>query len=342
MALALLYSLTGDIGIAIILSRSHPAAAGAPLPRADRLAAPDADAAAGAGGDPAKYKGNRDKTSEEQMKLYKERGVNPAAGCLPALSSAAPAPAHVPGLQRRPAGARHQLDAPGLREQGRSTSPASSRATPRRPASTPSCPGSSTWTPHQPRSCSSVASAFGISLLAIVSAAPAAGPDAHDADAQRRLPGAQPAAYLPDPAALLAGLRRVPAGWPLHLLDHDHDLLDRSAIPDRRLGRVLPALRVDARLREEPPAALSSPVLCSACRRSGHRQLGARSHLAGRPQTARQEPSGRSAPGRVPADEGDVDERIPGVHRQDRRRGPAQRARRRSAWVASTTSTSRS
>jgi YidC/Oxa1 family membrane protein insertase len=33
----------------------------------------------------AKYKGNRTKISEEQMKLYRERGYNPAAGCLPAL-----------------------------------------------------------------------------------------------------------------------------------------------------------------------------------------------------------------------------------------------------------------
>ncbi|MFN8519203.1 MAG: YidC/Oxa1 family membrane protein insertase [Chloroflexota bacterium] len=32
-----------------------------------------------------KYKGNRAKISEEQMKLYKERGVNPASGCLPAV-----------------------------------------------------------------------------------------------------------------------------------------------------------------------------------------------------------------------------------------------------------------
>ena len=31
-----------------------------------------------------KYKGNRAKISEEQMKLYRERGVNPASGCLPA------------------------------------------------------------------------------------------------------------------------------------------------------------------------------------------------------------------------------------------------------------------
>jgi YidC/Oxa1 family membrane protein insertase len=32
-----------------------------------------------------KYKGNRAKISEEQMKLYRERGVNPASGCLPAV-----------------------------------------------------------------------------------------------------------------------------------------------------------------------------------------------------------------------------------------------------------------
>jgi YidC/Oxa1 family membrane protein insertase len=30
-----------------------------------------------------KYKGNRQKLNEEMMKLYKERGVNPLAGCLP-------------------------------------------------------------------------------------------------------------------------------------------------------------------------------------------------------------------------------------------------------------------
>src|SRR5947209_6552995 len=32
-----------------------------------------------------KYKGNRQKLNEEMMKLYKERGVNPLAGCLPML-----------------------------------------------------------------------------------------------------------------------------------------------------------------------------------------------------------------------------------------------------------------
>src|SRR6059058_4682110 len=32
-----------------------------------------------------KYKGNRQKLNEEMMRLYKERGVNPLAGCLPML-----------------------------------------------------------------------------------------------------------------------------------------------------------------------------------------------------------------------------------------------------------------
>src|SRR5437763_15492908 len=32
-----------------------------------------------------KYKGNKQKLNEEMMKLYKERGVNPLAGCLPML-----------------------------------------------------------------------------------------------------------------------------------------------------------------------------------------------------------------------------------------------------------------
>src|SRR5436190_11935151 len=32
-----------------------------------------------------KYKGNKQKLNEEMMKLYKERGVNPLAGCWPML-----------------------------------------------------------------------------------------------------------------------------------------------------------------------------------------------------------------------------------------------------------------
>src|SRR5207237_8318712 len=32
-----------------------------------------------------KFKGNRTKINEETMRLYRERGVNPASGCLPSL-----------------------------------------------------------------------------------------------------------------------------------------------------------------------------------------------------------------------------------------------------------------
>src|SRR5713101_4338454 len=32
-----------------------------------------------------KYKGNKQKIQEEQMKLYKDAGVNPLGGCLPLL-----------------------------------------------------------------------------------------------------------------------------------------------------------------------------------------------------------------------------------------------------------------
>ena len=32
-----------------------------------------------------KHKGNRAKVQEETMALYKEHGVNPAAGCLPVV-----------------------------------------------------------------------------------------------------------------------------------------------------------------------------------------------------------------------------------------------------------------
>jgi YidC/Oxa1 family membrane protein insertase len=86
MALALLYNLVGDIGIAIILVTILIRLLLIPIFRAQivsqrrmQMLQPELKAIS------AKYKGNRAKISEEQMKLYKERGYNPAAGCLPAL-----------------------------------------------------------------------------------------------------------------------------------------------------------------------------------------------------------------------------------------------------------------
>jgi YidC/Oxa1 family membrane protein insertase len=86
MALALLYKLTGDIGIAIILVTILIRLLLVPLFRAQitsqrrmQMLQPELKAIT------TKYKGNRAKISEEQMKLYKERGYNPASGCLPVV-----------------------------------------------------------------------------------------------------------------------------------------------------------------------------------------------------------------------------------------------------------------
>jgi YidC/Oxa1 family membrane protein insertase len=86
IGLAFLYNLTGDIGIAIILLTIVIRVLLIPVFRAQivsqrrmQMLQPELRAIQ------TKYKGDRQKISEEQMKLYKDRGVNPASGCLPAV-----------------------------------------------------------------------------------------------------------------------------------------------------------------------------------------------------------------------------------------------------------------
>lgn len=86
MLMALLYDVFGDIGIAIIVLTILLRILLVPVFRAQivsqrrtQMLQPELRAIQ------AKYKGNRTKISEEQMRLYRERGINPAAGCLPAL-----------------------------------------------------------------------------------------------------------------------------------------------------------------------------------------------------------------------------------------------------------------
>lgn len=86
MGLALFYNLVGDIGIAIVLLTIAIRVLLVPVFRAQivsqrrmQMLQPEIRAIQ------TKYKGNRAKISEEQMKLYKDRGVNPASGCVPAL-----------------------------------------------------------------------------------------------------------------------------------------------------------------------------------------------------------------------------------------------------------------
>jgi YidC/Oxa1 family membrane protein insertase len=86
IGMAFLYSITGDIGIAIILLTIIIRILLIPVFRAQivsqrrmQMLQPELRAIQ------AKYKGDRAKVSEEQMKLYRDRGVNPASGCLPAV-----------------------------------------------------------------------------------------------------------------------------------------------------------------------------------------------------------------------------------------------------------------
>jgi YidC/Oxa1 family membrane protein insertase len=86
IGLAFLYSITGDIGIAIILLTIVIRTLLIPIFRRQfvsqrrmQMLQPELRAIQ------VKYKGNRQKISEEQMKLYRDRGVNPASGCLPAV-----------------------------------------------------------------------------------------------------------------------------------------------------------------------------------------------------------------------------------------------------------------
>jgi YidC/Oxa1 family membrane protein insertase len=86
LGLAFLYMILNDIGIAIIFLTILIRLLLVPVFRAQivsqrrmQMLQPELRAIQ------QKYKGNRAKISEEQMKLYRERGVNPASGCLPAL-----------------------------------------------------------------------------------------------------------------------------------------------------------------------------------------------------------------------------------------------------------------
>jgi YidC/Oxa1 family membrane protein insertase len=86
LGLVAFYQLTDDIGFAIILLTIALKTLLIPLFRRQivaqrrmQLVQPELRAIQ------QKFKGNRTKISEETMRLYRERGVNPAAGCLPMI-----------------------------------------------------------------------------------------------------------------------------------------------------------------------------------------------------------------------------------------------------------------
>jgi YidC/Oxa1 family membrane protein insertase len=86
IGLVALYNLTGDIGTAIILLTIIMRTLLIPVFRAQivsqrrmQMLQPELRAIQ------QRYKGDRAKISEQQMLLYRERGINPASGCLPAV-----------------------------------------------------------------------------------------------------------------------------------------------------------------------------------------------------------------------------------------------------------------
>lgn len=86
LALAFTYNVLGDIGLAIIATTLLIRLLLIPVFRAQivsqrrmQLLQPELKSIQ------TKFKGNRSKISEEQLRLYRERGVNPASGCLPGL-----------------------------------------------------------------------------------------------------------------------------------------------------------------------------------------------------------------------------------------------------------------
>ena len=86
LALVLIYNLVGDIGIAIVVLTVAIRLVLVPLFRKQIVSQrrmqtlqPELRAIQ------QKYRGDRARISQEQMRLYQERGVNPTAGCLPTI-----------------------------------------------------------------------------------------------------------------------------------------------------------------------------------------------------------------------------------------------------------------
>ncbi len=206
------------------------------------------------------------------MQLYKERGVNPASGCLPSL------------LQLVLLLPMYQVFSQGLAAPDISSmlSPfgitvvnvtCQSTTDLSAPCINPDIPWLA-WIPtlvgngpiipgypgglpaNQPEIFVIVVFGFGLSLLALVSSLlqlvqtrmmTTPSDDPQQRTQQRMF------LFLPLFSLLYGGI--LP-GWPLHLLDHDDHLQHRPAVPHQRLRRPLPALRLDAPLRGRSHAAL--------------------------------------------------------------------------------------
>ena len=240
------YTLTGNIAIAIILLTLVIRALVIPLFRRQtvsqrrmQLLQPEIKEIQ------RRYKGDRAKISEATMALYKERGVNPAAGCLPlvlqfvllipmysvirdGLTNFDPsAMLTVFGVQV----INLELPEPecttivnGIVKPCINTVAWRSRL---EPAAGP-VPAADHRRPEPAGRRSPACSSWSRAAWSCRR------PAENDTGVQR------PAPDDGDLPAHLDRVRRLPAGRTLPVLDRDDDLLDRAAVPDRRLGSLFP------------------------------------------------------------------------------------------------------
>ena len=175
----------------------------------------------------------------------------------------------------------------------------------------------------------------GLSILAVISAAPAADHSRGSTPADGRRPdrrrperqGSSARSALLFPFISLI-VRQPPAGGPLPLLDRVDDLLDHPAVPDHRLGRDVPDLRLDAGVRGRPHAAIPGrPATPRRAARRGRRSP--RSVAAAQQRTAAADqdhsPQGTRPPG--PPRETPLMSAYKRVHGQERRGGAQGRPR---------------
>ena len=215
-----------------------------------------------------RYKGDAMKARAAQQELFKERGVNPLSGCLPlllqmpllfimysviqnGLTNVDPtAMLTVFGHQIIPLTCNN-LNAAGVPDA--SLGPCIDTVI-------PFLGGIDVSKPSTFISIGVGGFVLGLSFLAIASAG------LQLVQSRMMLPISDPANDDPNTKIqrqtmlllplLSPRLRRAPAGGAVHLLDHSHDLLDRAAVPHRGLGRDVPVLRVDPRVRHRPHAEI--------------------------------------------------------------------------------------
>ena len=196
-----------------------------------------------------RYKGDAMKARLAQQELFKERGISPLAGCLPLLLQMPLLFIMYSVIQNGLTNVDPTAMLDGLRRPGRATCQCNNinPATGVPDAALGPCIDTVDPVPRdidvsQPSTIFSVTIVgfvLGISILAIVSAA------LQLVQSRMMLPSPtrprrpehpDPAPDDAVPAAHLGRLRRVPAGGPVHLLDHGHDLLDRRSSTSSSVG----------------------------------------------------------------------------------------------------------